>query len=84
MARLTREFSADTGDASIGSAGCDAIERDFDKIFGNMIYPNEVLKTDNTNEYTPTGNYNPATKLYVDEKYGDIASVLDLINGEVV
>lgn len=27
---------------------------------------NQVLTTDNTNEYTPTGDYNPATKIYVD------------------
>lgn len=28
---------------------------------------NQVLTTDNTYEYTPTGDYNPATKKYVDD-----------------
>ena len=34
------------------------------------------LKTDNTDEYTPTSNYHPATKKYVDDKVGNINAVL--------
>ena len=31
-----------------------------------LVYGNDVLKKDNTSSYTPTGDYNPATKKYVD------------------
>lgn len=36
-----------------------------------IVKPNRVsyLRTDNTDEYTPTADYNPATKKYVDNKY---------------
>ena len=34
--------------------------------------------------YTPTGNYDPATKKYVDDTVGNIGTILDSINGEVV
>lgn len=41
------------------------------------IDPNEeplsVLTTDNTEEYTPVGDYNPATKKYVDDKIATTA-----------
>ena len=50
----------------------------------------EVLTTTNTTAYTPTANYHPATKLYVDERFaegnkwgqigGDIADQQDLQN----
>lgn len=50
----------------------------------------QVLTTTNTTAYTPTANYHPATKLYVDEKFaegstwgqigGDIADQQDLQN----
>ena len=32
-----------------------------------VTFNNEVLTKDNTDVYTPTGNYNPATKKYVDD-----------------
>lgn len=32
-----------------------------------VTFENEVLTKDNTDVYTPTGNYNPATKKYVDD-----------------
>ena len=35
------------------------------------VLNNEVLTTDNTQEYTPTNDYNPATKKYVDDKIKD-------------
>lgn len=35
-----------------------------------------VLTTDNTTSYTPTGNYNPATKKYVDDQVGAINTIL--------
>lgn len=35
-----------------------------------------VLGTSNTTAYTPTGNYNPATKKYVDDQVGSINTVL--------
>ena len=33
-----------------------------------MLNPSEVLTKNNTHEYTPTNDYNPATKKYVDDK----------------
>lgn len=33
----------------------------------NVTFKNEVLTKDNTDVYTPTGNYNPATKKYADD-----------------
>lgn len=35
------------------------------------VKSNEVLKKDNTEEYTPSGDYNPATKKYVDSAIGE-------------
>lgn len=35
-----------------------------------------ILPTDNTTSYTPTGDYNPATKKYVDDQVGSINTVL--------
>lgn len=43
-----------------------------------------VLTKDNTTEYTPTNDYNPATKKYIDDIVGPINTTLDEINGEVV
>lgn len=46
-----------------------------------------AMRKDNTEEYTPTGDYNPATKKYVDDNKGDKTNVLilsytdDLANG---
>lgn len=42
------------------------------------------LNTDNTISYTPSADYHPATKKYVDDIVGDINSLLDTINGEEV
>lgn len=47
-----------------------------------------VLHTKNEEAYTPTKDYHPATKKYTDDainnKIGDIDSILDFINGEVI
>lgn len=36
----------------------------------------EILRKDNLYPYTPTGDYNPATKKYVDDQVGNINTVL--------
>ena len=36
----------------------------------------DVLTKTNTTSYTPTGDYNPATKKYVDDQVGNINTVL--------
>ena len=50
-----------------------------------LMDPNNYLAKDNTTEYTPTADYNPATKKYVDDKYYRIEQSgrfdLDLIIG---
>lgn len=49
----------------------------------NKVYiNNNVLTKTNTNSYTPTGNYNPATKKYVDDKVASIETggSVDLTN----
>lgn len=47
-----------------------------------------VLHTKNEEAYTPTKDYHPATKKYTDDainsRIGDIDSILDFINGEVI
>lgn len=48
------------------------------------VKSNEVLTLDNLTEFTPTNNYQPATKQYVDIQVGNINTILDSINGEVV
>ena len=52
-----------------------------DKSGGNgNIDLNNYLSKDNEEYYSPTGNYNPATKKYVDDTVGDSGKVLDYIN----
>lgn len=46
-----------------------------DPISWNLLN-NKFLTKTNTTEYTPTGNYNPATKKYVDDQVGNINTVL--------
>lgn len=41
------------------------------------LYNNKILATDNTTAFTPTGDYNPATKKYVDDLVGNISTVLE-------
>lgn len=49
---------------------------------------NNFLSKNNAVEYEPTDDYNPATKLYVDSSIlavvGNIGTILDSINGEVI
>src|SRR6056297_2274659 len=39
-----------------------------------------VLEKDNTTEFTPTGDYNPATKKYVDDNAGSDLSESVIVN----
>lgn len=54
----------------------------------STVHPSDVLSKDNTAEFTPTQDYHPATKKYVDEHTGDPTNVLilnyetDLANGQ--
>lgn len=45
----------------------------------NIETPATVLDKTNTIAYTPTQDYHPATKKYVDDTVGDIATVLENI-----
>ncbi len=47
-------------------------------------YPNRYLKTNNTNEYTPTGNYNPSTKLYTDKTHYENMAGYDATKTQVL
>ena len=38
-----------------------------------------ILSTNNTAEFTPTSNYHPATKKYVDDSIGDISTILSTL-----
>lgn len=40
----------------------------------------DCLQKTNTTPFTPTDDYNPATKKYVDDSVGNIAEILDVIN----
>lgn len=47
----------------------------------DIVSPENVLQTNNNTEYTPTGDYNPATKKYVDDSVSTInSSVTNLIS----
>lgn len=46
-----------------------------------LMDPDNYLAKDNTTEYTPTANYHPATKKYVDDK--DNTAKLRLYNGKI-
>ena len=37
--------------------------------------PLNILRTDNTTEFTPTANYHPATKKYVDDNAGGLSLI---------
>lgn len=79
-----RTFEAEAGDASIGRAGCNAIENDLDALFEGKVWGEEVLKRGNEEIFNPTKDYDPATKIYVDSRVGEITTILDYINGRVV
>ena len=64
--REEREFNANIGDKSIGTAGPDAIERDLDNLYANKTWNDKVLTLDNNIPYIPTLLYHPATKEYTD------------------
>lgn len=42
----------------------------------DYVYKDSVLTKTNTSSYTPTANYHPATKKYVDDQVGNINTVL--------
>lgn len=51
--------------------------KDFDLSgYKELVLTNEVLTKTNTMSYTPTANYHPATKKYVDDQVGNINTVL--------
>lgn len=43
-----------------------------------------VLQLDNTNVYTPTTDYHPATKVYVDSNVGEVNTITNVGSGEGV
>ena len=49
-----------------------------------ILNPSEVLTKNNTIEYTPTENYHPATKKYVDDKVSSLPQFSFNENGELV
>src|SRR5690606_444255 len=71
MAKPTREFSADVGQKSMGIAGPDYIERDFDKLFA-MLDPNKSLPT---GEQGGIGSENMKPGAVTAEQTGALVSV---------
>mgnify|MGYP000936438463 CR=1 FL=1 len=69
--QLTRIFNASVGEKSIGNAGPDAIEQDLDNLYANKAWKDDVLIKTNTTVYTPSQNYHPATKKYVEDYSND-------------
>lgn len=71
-----------------------------DATTGNIIYPqtlvdqvqnatgtllsNLVLMKDNTTAFTPTANYHPATKKYVDEKISGGTSIVGTTSASII
>ena len=50
----------------------------------DILNPSEVLTKNNTKEYTPTADYNPAHKKYVDDKVSSLPQFSFNENGELV
>src|SRR5690554_2761643 len=71
MAKPFREFSADVGQKSMGVAGPDYIERDFDKLFA-MVDPNKNLPT---GEQGGIGSENMKPDAVTAEQIGALVSV---------
>ena len=51
----------------------------FNMIYKYYVYQDEILTKTNTVEYTPTSDYNPATKLYVDSLIPSDVDALALV-----
>lgn len=51
-------------DGDLGSTVANGLKKNFEDIVDDV---NNKLSKDNTQEYTPTADYNPATKKYVDD-----------------
>lgn len=49
----------------------------------NSVRSDDVLTKDNTTSYTPTNDYNPSTKKYVDDKATSLISRIDPIDNDV-
>ena len=49
-----------------------------------ILNPSKVLTKDNTQEYTPTNDYNPTTKKYVDDKVEQILPVGNISANDVL
>ena len=62
----TRIFNADVGQDSVGNAGPDAIEQDLDNLYVNKVWSDEVLTLANTIVFTPTQDYHPVTKKFME------------------
>jgi hypothetical protein len=61
-----RIFNADVGQDSVGNAGPDALEQDLDNLYGNKAWKDEVLTLTNTTAFTPTLDYHPMTKKFME------------------
>ncbi len=64
----------------------DALDDRYTKLESDNVLANDTLTKNNTQLFTPSGNYNPATKLYVDQKVvaigaGDMAQAVYDTNG---
>lgn len=71
-----------TGDTLRTGGG--KINQNFANLNADKAEKTNVLAKDNTTAFTPTADYHPATKKYVDDQIGYIAEILDEINGEEV
>jgi len=64
--QLTRIFNADVGQDSVGNAGPDALEQDLENLYTNKAWKDEVLTLTNTAVFTPTQDYHPMTKKFME------------------
>lgn len=65
---LADALNGSGGAGSIGTSSGRTIEEEFEELDEKKADVSNVLTKDQTEEYTPTGEYNPATKKYVDDK----------------
>lgn len=67
-------LSSNEGAGNIGTEDGSTVEQTISDLSTNKADISNVLTKDQAEEYTPTGEYNPATKKYVDEKVLEVGA----------
>lgn len=72
-ANINKTYNSSTGTVTVTTVGNGISQQ----ILTDANMSDFVLAKNNTTAFTPTGDYNPATKKYVDDLVGNISTVLE-------